>query len=89
MPLFDSACDFLFNDCVIGCAGKLYPCCFCADEKSSFGDLHKQSFGEIWSGITYQSARNLFLCNKCPANKVITICDACRNYRKQPDNDNG
>ncbi|MFC1709271.1 radical SAM/SPASM domain-containing protein [Candidatus Omnitrophota bacterium] len=83
LPLNDFACEALFNTCVICCDGKLYPCCFCADEKSSFGDLHKQTFEEIWNGVIYQSARSLFMKKKYANRKVETVCDMCMSYRKQ------
>lgn len=40
--------------CVIGPDGVVVPCCYCEEEK--LGNIHEQSFGEIWQGALY----NLF-----------------------------
>jgi MoaA/NifB/PqqE/SkfB family radical SAM enzyme len=82
LPLNNFLCDELFLSCTIGCDGKVYPCCYCADQKSSFGDLQKQSFEEIWNNFLYQYSRSLFIKDIYNGKVVQTICQRCVNYRK-------
>lgn len=79
-PLFDCSCDQLFTTLAVGPDGKVFPCCWLADEKNSFGDLSVESFDKIWNNKKYQHSRDLFITKK--KDKIETICDGCRNFRK-------
>ena len=66
-------CWKLWHACVITWDGLVVPCCFDKDASHKMGDLKKQSFGEIWKGITYSHFRSQI--NK--GRDQIDICTNC------------
>ena len=56
--------------------GKVLPCCYLTDEQYVLGDIHEESFEQIWNGKRYREFRralrddraNLPGCRECPAN---------------------
>ncbi|HJW27878.1 MAG TPA: radical SAM/SPASM domain-containing protein, partial [Saprospiraceae bacterium] len=54
-------CWKLWHACVITWDGLVVPCCFDKDANHQLGDLKKNSFKEIWKGITYHQFRQQLL----------------------------
>jgi radical SAM protein with 4Fe4S-binding SPASM domain len=56
--------------------GKVLPCCYLTDEQHVLGDIHEESFEEIWNGARYRAFRRALRenrgqlpgCRECPAN---------------------
>lgn len=83
-----SDCDKRSEPCLIPwystyitAQGKVFPCCYLAEENSVMGDINVNSFEEIWNGNTYKTFRkqlrenrqNLNGCNYCPRNDTVRI----------------
>jgi radical SAM protein with 4Fe4S-binding SPASM domain len=66
-------CWRLHHDPVITWDGTVVPCCFDKDAQHKLGNLHQQSFKEIWSNKNYQEFRSKILQGR----KNIDICANC------------
>ncbi|HUR30269.1 MAG TPA: radical SAM protein [Saprospiraceae bacterium] len=66
-------CWKLWHACVITWDGLVVPCCFDKDASHKMGDLKKQSFKEIWKGISYQYFRSQLRKGR----DQIDICTNC------------
>jgi len=64
-------CDYLFEQTYVNPNGKMAPCCIGPD--GVVGDLHEQSFAEIWQGDTYRAFRETYQ-SETPA---FDKCAAC------------
>jgi radical SAM protein with 4Fe4S-binding SPASM domain len=61
--------------------GKVLPCCYLTDEQYVLGDIHEESFEQIWNGKRYREFRralredraNLPGCRECPANDASRL----------------
>lgn len=66
----------------VGCDGLVYPCCITKYiERFTVGDLHKESFADIWKRVVLQPPLDIEHCPPCfydDVNKVL-------NYLKTPD----
>ena len=71
-------CWKLWHTCVITWDGKIVPCCFDKDATHQLGDLHRQSFAEIWQGEAYQRFRQAIFKSR----KEIDICANCSEGTK-------
>jgi len=80
-PLFDSLCTQLFDTAIINPDGTVVPCCHIIDAESSFGDLTKESFADIWHNEKYRSSRSLFL-KRQAGMECGTVCRKCNLFRK-------
>lgn len=60
-------CKELWTEPYIDSAGKVTPCCFLPDGSlMEMGDLHNNSFEEIWLGNGYETLRKQHLTNQHP-----------------------
>jgi radical SAM protein with 4Fe4S-binding SPASM domain len=66
-------CWRLWHSTVITWDGKMVPCCFDKDANYKMGDLHSNSFNEIWNGNDYMHFRKSVLINR----KNNSICTNC------------
>ncbi len=66
-------CWKMWHSCVMTWDGNIVPCCFDKDAKYTMGNIHTQSFGEIWNGQKYLDFRSRLLANR----KEIDICKNC------------
>ncbi len=53
--------------------GDIVPCCFDKDAKYVMGNIHQQSFKDIWNGQKYHEFRAQLFQNR----KEIDICRNC------------
>lgn len=85
-PIFSKKCDQLFTTLTVSPQGKVFPCCWLADDKNSFGDLSVESFAKIWNNENYTIARKLFSRRKFKENyQGSIICNKCINFSKPGD----
>ncbi len=82
-PLFNGVCVQLFTTMIINPDGKVFPCCWLANEDSVFGDLKNDSFDSIWNNKYYRYSRELFTQIRGQWGDFSTICKYCNNYRKK------
>ena len=66
-------CWKMWHSCVITWDGNIVPCCFDKDAKYTMGNIHEQSFKEIWNSSHYQEFRSNLFRNR----KEIDICKNC------------
>lgn len=66
-------CWKLWHSCVITWDGKIVPCCFDKDAQHRLGDLHSNSFKQIWESDLYRSFRSRILQSRAQ----IDICTNC------------
>jgi len=66
-------CLRLWRAPVITCEGDIIPCCFDKNADYKFGNLHNNSFEEIWHNEKYRRFRNLIFKNRA----AIPICRNC------------
>jgi radical SAM protein with 4Fe4S-binding SPASM domain len=71
-------CWKMWNSCVITWDGKVVPCCFDKDAKFVLGDIHQNSFGEIWNSEKYRQFRQSLLRSR----DEIEICKNCTEGTK-------
>jgi len=82
-------CHYMYNDPFIDPDGRVYPCCNAArapkvllDQgyENVFGDLQKNTLGEIWNNDHYQMMRCLFAGRQYDGSGVKPICLMCKVY---------
>lgn len=66
-------CWKMWHSCVVTWDGKVVPCCFDKDARFVMGDLHENSFAEIWQSKKYQEFRNSLFRSR----SEIEICRNC------------
>lgn len=66
-------CWKMWHSCVMTWDGDIVPCCFDKDAKYTMGNIHNQSFTDIWNGPKYQDFRSRLFENR----KGIDICENC------------
>jgi radical SAM protein with 4Fe4S-binding SPASM domain len=66
-------CRELWTGPSVHSSGKISPCTFDPNEDYVMGDLHQQSFREIWTGEKYQNLRRRFRRSW----ESIPVCSAC------------
>lgn len=66
-------CWKMWHSCVMTWDGNIVPCCFDKDAKYVMGNVHQQSFREIWNGDKYQKFRSSLFSGR----KEIDICRNC------------
>lgn len=66
-------CWKMWHSCVMTWDGNIVPCCFDKDAKYTMGNIHEQSFKEIWNSTEYQEFRSKLFINR----KEIDICKNC------------
>jgi MoaA/NifB/PqqE/SkfB family radical SAM enzyme len=54
-------CWKMWHSCVMTWDGDIVPCCFDKDAKYTMGNIHQQSFKDIWNGDKYQEFRAGYL----------------------------
>lgn len=82
-PVFDTICNYLFQNIAVTPDGKVFPCCFVTDENNAFGDLLQDSLENIWNNDKYRYSRSLFIDGKFLGPKISTICCSCNGYKKK------
>ena len=71
-------CWKMWHSCVMSWDGDIVPCCFDKDAKYKMGNIHEQSFADIWNGARYQEFRSNLLSNR----RGIDICNNCTEGMK-------
>ena len=71
-------CWKMWHSCVFTWDGNIVPCCFDKDAQHSMGNIHQNSFQEIWQGKAYQQFRTALLKSR----KEIDICQNCTEGTK-------
>ena len=71
-------CWKMWHSCVFTWDGNIVPCCFDKDAQHSMGNIHQNSFQEIWQGKSYQQFRTALLKSR----KEIDICQNCTEGTK-------
>lgn len=71
-------CWKMWHSCVITWNGQIVPCCFDKDAHYVLGDLHQNSFKEIWQGESYNQFRTSLLTSR----SEIEICKNCTEGTK-------
>jgi radical SAM protein with 4Fe4S-binding SPASM domain len=71
-------CWRMWQGCVITWDGKVVPCCFDKDASHRLGDLHKESFSDVWFSEGYSRFRQTILRGR----KSIDICTNCTEGTK-------
>jgi len=66
-------CWKMWHSCVMTWDGNIVPCCFDKDAKYTMGNIHDQSFIDIWNGVSYREFRSRLFTNR----KEIDICRNC------------
>lgn len=66
-------CWKMWHSCVMTWDGDIVPCCFDKDARYVMGNIHKQSFAEIWNDSNYQDFRSRLFSNR----RKIDICKNC------------
>jgi radical SAM protein with 4Fe4S-binding SPASM domain len=66
-------CWKMWHSCVMTWDGDIVPCCFDKDAKYTMGNIHQQSFKDIWNGDKYQEFRTRLFNDR----KSIDICSNC------------
>jgi radical SAM protein with 4Fe4S-binding SPASM domain len=74
----DNHCWKMWQSCVITWDGKVVPCCFDKDAHFVLGELHQNSFEEIWFGEKYNQFRTSLLRSR----SEIEICKNCTEGAK-------
>ncbi len=68
-----NSCWKMWHSCVMTWDGDIVPCCFDKDARYVMGNIHDQSFKDIWNGIPYQNFRSQLFKNR----NDIDICKNC------------
>ncbi len=66
-------CWKMWHSCVMTWDGDIVPCCFDKDAKYVMGNIHQQSFKDIWNGKKYLEFRAQLFEDR----KAIDICRNC------------
>lgn len=66
-------CWKMWHSCVMTWNGDIVPCCFDKDARYVMGNIHDQSFRDIWNGSKYMDFRSRLFENR----KGIDICKNC------------
>lgn len=66
-------CWKMWHSCVMTWNGDIVPCCFDKDAKYRMGNIHEQSFSDIWNGPKYHDFRTRLFENRME----IDICKNC------------
>lgn len=66
-------CWKMWHSCVMTWDGNIVPCCFDKDARYTMGNIHEQSFKEIWNGEKYLEFRTRLFSSR----KEIDICRNC------------
>lgn len=74
----ENHCWKMWHSCVITWDGKVVPCCFDKDAHYVLGDVTKNSFAEIWNGLTYNQFRSTLLQSR----NEIEMCKNCTEGTK-------
>jgi len=69
-------CKLPWTETVINWDGRVIPCCAVYNEKFAFGNVHENSFRQIWNNDMYVAARKEILGIK---NDKKTICRTCKS----------
>ena len=69
-------CWSAFTEGHVRCDGKMSLCCFDADGRFQVGDLHEQSFMEVWNGEQFNTVRAAHLRKDVTG----TVCEDCVAY---------
>jgi radical SAM protein with 4Fe4S-binding SPASM domain len=70
------SCTLPWTETVINWDGSVLPCCAVYSETFAFGNIHRESFAQIWNNEMYVSARKEILGSK---NKKNTVCHICKS----------
>ena len=70
---FLNKCWKMWHSCVMTWNGDIVPCCFDKDAKYTMGNIHNQTFTDIWNGPNYLDFRSRLFENR----KEIDICKNC------------
>lgn len=82
-------CTYMYNDPFIDPDGRVYPCCNAARAPEAllkkgyqnvFGNLHDNTFFEIWNNEYYQMMRCLFAGRPYEGTQIKPICLMCKVY---------
>lgn len=66
-------CRRLWNSCVIGVDGTVYPCCYDKEHQFPLGNLKTQTMAEIWHGEKANRFRRMILSDAAKVN----MCTNC------------
>lgn len=66
-------CWKMWHSCVMTWDGDIVPCCFDKDARYVMGNIHDQSFTDIWNGPKYHDFRSRLFSNR----SEIDICKNC------------
>ncbi len=69
----ENSCWKLWHSCVFTWDGRVVPCCFDKDAQHILGNIHTQSFEEIWRSDPYKYFRTQLVHSR----KNIDICQNC------------
>ncbi len=75
-------CSYLWESLVIGWDGRVVPCCFDYDAKSTMGDVTTQSLREIWNGDAYRTLRR----KELDGSNDSPLCVGCSQAPGHPRN---
>ena len=78
----DFPCSFLWESLVIAWNGRVVPCCYDYDAKSTMGDLNTHSLWEIWNGEAYRTLRRMEL----DGSNNTPLCSNCSQAPGHPQN---
>ena len=78
-------CDSLLFGCAILAEGTVVPCCKDVEGRLSLGNIHKQSFYDIWNGKAYRNLRKQHLNNAIQESVICRSCahTKCWNRKEQ------
>lgn len=78
-------CQVVNHQVQMGVDGHLYPCCILKYQASySYGDMHEQSFQEIWEGEQRKAVQEKLTSRSCPTCYYDRTNDML-HYLSQPD----
>lgn len=84
MLLSGPSCRWLYSMAVVNADLGVSPCTIhdAFDSEQDFGDVREQSFGSVWNGERYRSARRLFrgLRGDAGSPEPRTVCEQCFVY---------
>jgi radical SAM protein with 4Fe4S-binding SPASM domain len=76
-PVRRPGCSWPFEAAYVTSRGRVQPCCMVmGDDRVTLGDLHTQSFAQVWSSPGYDEFRAGLLDGDPPA-----VCRGCSMYR--------
>lgn len=71
-------CEWLYRTAVVQWDGKVAPCCYWLGEETTFGDLRRDAFAEIWNNELFREARRVFHApSGGPPDLICTSCRGC------------